>query len=122
MKKVKRILITVVALVCALTSVGAISANAASTTIDITKRTSSKVSCIVSYSNRTTIVIKPLQCRAKRGNKYILVTDTNSGGSTTSVYSSVVPGSGWKLVSSVNYDYLKYRIGSNAYSTHYYWA
>lgn len=119
--KIKRATLTALAVVCAFSSAAAISANAASTTINFTSKNSSKVSCILSCSEPTSLVISPLQCRAKKGSEYKNVTDTNSTGRGTSIYASVVPGSGWRLVSSATYDYVKYSVNSNAYSTYYYW-
>ncbi len=119
--KIKRVTLTALAVVCAFSSVAAISANAASTTINFTSKNSSKVSCILSSSEPTSLVISPLQCRAKKGSEYKNVTDTNSTGRGTSIYASVVPGSGWILVASEEFDYVRYATGSNPYSIHRYW-
>ena len=119
--KIKRATLTALAVVCAFSSAAAISANAASTTINFTSKNSSKVSCILSCSEPTSLVISPLQCRARNGNNYQNYRDTNSTGRGTSIYAGVVPGSGWILVSSATYDYVKYSVNSNPYSTYYYW-
>ena len=119
--KIKRATLTALAVVCAFSSAAAISANAASTTINFTSKNSSKVSCILSCSEPTSLAISPLQCRAYDGKEYKSYRDTNSTGRGTSIYAGVVPGSGWRLVSSATYDYVKYSVNSNPYSTYYYW-
>ncbi len=119
--KIKKVTLTALAVVCAFSSAAAISANAASTTINFTSKNSSKVSCILSSSEPTSLAISPLQCRAEKGGSYMNVTDTNSTGRGTSIYAGVVPGSGWRLVASDRYDFVKYSVNSNPYSTYYYW-
>lgn len=110
------------AVVCALSSTAAICANAATPhSIEYTTISSQKVSVILSTNSKTTLVINPLQCRANSGSDYTNVKSTNSTGNGTSLYAGVVPGSGWKLVSSATYDYTKYKVGSDDYKYSYYW-
>ena len=119
--KIKRATLTALAVVCEFSSAAAISENAASTTINFTSKNSSKVSCILSCPEPTSLAISPLQCRAYDGKEYKSYRDTNSTGRGTSIYAGVVPGSGWRLVASDRYDFVKYSVNSNPYSTYYYW-
>lgn len=122
MKKIKKISLVLLATICAFASTTAITASALTHSISVLTKTSKKVTIKLTADSYTTLVINPLQCRGKNSkNQYINFTDTNSAGGSKGISATVTPGSGWTLVSSSTYDFMKYKVGSSGDSYYYYW-